>query len=115
MGISGETVSVSLRTFQGHDEYGNDIEEYGEPFEVEDVLVGKGDTENRIDNGQPYGIRSDRRFCFPRGFDLDLRGALITRNGATYKVVGDPTDITDANIPSRIRWNLRVEAVRFDG
>lgn len=115
MAIHGETVSVSLRTFLGVDDYGNDIEEYGIPFEVQNVLVGKAETEDRIESGQPYGIKADRRFCFPRGFNSDLRGALITRGNATYKVVGDPFDVTEDNLPSRSSWNLRVETVRFDG
>lgn len=113
--IAGETVSVSLRTFLGQDEYGNDIEEYSEPFEVDNVLVGKADTEDAIGETQPYAIKADRRFCFPKGFDEDLRGALITRKGITYKAVGEPFDLTEENLPAIIPWNLRVEAVRFDG
>lgn len=115
MPIHGETVLVSLRLFEGQDEYGNDVIEYGEPFEVANVLVGKADTDNEIEETQPYAIRADRRFCFPRGFDQDLRGAKITRNNVTYKVVGEPFDVTEENLPSLIPWNLRVEAVRFDG
>lgn len=115
MPIHGETVLVSLRTFSGQDEYGNDIEEYGEPFEVENVLVGKAETRDEIDDSRPYAIKADRRFCFPRGFEHDMRGAKITRNGVTYKAVGEPFDVTEANLPSLIPWNLRVEAVRFDG
>lgn len=113
--IHGETVSVSLRTFSGQDEYGNDVEEYGEPFEVGNVIVGKGGTVNLIENGQPYAIEADRRFCFPVGFSEDMRGALITRDGKTYKVVGDPVDYTDANLPPRVGLDLNVEAVRRDG
>lgn len=115
MGIHGETVTVSLRTFAGQDDFGNDVEEYGEPFEVADVLVGKAGTVDRIDEEHPYGIKADRRFCFPRGYSEDMRGALITRGDATYKVIGEPFDVTEANLPQGIRWNLRCEAVRFDG
>lgn len=115
MRIYGETVSVSLRTFGAEDEYGNDAVEYGEPFEVDDVLVGKGETVNLIEDGQPYAISADKRFCFPRGFEHDLRGAIITRGDGSYKVIGDPAPITDENIPPGIRWNIRCEAVRFDG
>lgn len=113
--IYGETVSVSLRTFQGRDEYGNDIESYGEPFDVRGVLVGKGSTVNRIENGQPYAIEADRLFCFPKGFHEDMRGAIIARGGKAYKVVGDPIDFTDANLPAKVPWDLKCQAVRFDG
>lgn len=117
--IHSETVSVSLRTFAGTDEYGNDIEEYGEPFDVENVLVGRGDSIDRIENGQPYSVKSDKRFCFPKGFPEDLRGAIITRTEergeVSYKVEGEPVEITGENIPNAIPWNVRVEAVRYDG
>lgn len=113
--IHGETVSVSLRFFEGYDEYGNKVERHTDPFPVTNVLVGKPDTRDRIENGQPYAIQADKRFCFPRGFRYDLRGALITRMGSTYKVVGEPMILTDANVPSGIPWNLYVEAVKFDG
>lgn len=113
--IHGETVSVSLRTFDGKDEYGNAVEVYGTPFNVSNVLVGKPETRDRIEEGHPYAIEADKRFCFPRGFAQDLRGALITRMGSTYKVVGEPMLLTEANVPTGIPWNLYVEAVRFDG
>lgn len=113
--IHGETVLVSYRDFGATDEYGNEVEEYTEPIEVGNVLVGRGDTVDEIEGGQPYAIRADKRFCFPRGFDGDLRGALVTREGVTYKVMGEPSSITDANIPSGIDWNIRVEARVYDG
>lgn len=115
MRIHGETVSVRLRRFGAVDEYGNDVEEYTEPIEVENVLVGKTGTKDHIGEGLPYAMEADKRFCFPRGWTEDLRGALITRMGATYKVIGDPTPITDENIPRGIDWNIRADTVRFDG
>lgn len=113
--VAGETVSVSLRTFAGDDGYGNDIEEFGKPFVVHDVLVGKPKTEDRIEEGQPYAIKADKRFCFPKGFSKDLRGALIKRGESVYKVVGEPKLLTDENVPPGVPWNLYCEAVRFDG
>lgn len=113
--IHGKTVSVSLRTFSGQDEYGNDIVEYGEPFDVDDVLVGKGGTVNRIEEGQPYAIEADRLFCFPKGYGEDMRGAHIAYDGKEYIVVGEPVDFPEENLPSLTRWNLKCQAVRFDG
>lgn len=113
--ISGETVSVSLLMFDGRDEYGNDSPVYGEPFDVENVLVGKGGAYDRIEEGRPYAMQADRLFCFPKGFAEDMRGALITRDGKTYKVVGDPVDFTPDNLPPKTPWNLKCQAVRFDG
>lgn len=113
--IFGETVSVSLRVFGEEDSYGNDAEIYEKPFDVEDVLIGRGDTVDVIVDGQPYAIKTDRRFCFPRGFSEEMRGALITHGGRTYKVVGDPIVCTEPNVPPGIRWNMICESVRFDG
>lgn len=115
MRIHGEPVSVSLRSTGELDEYGNEAEEYSEPFVVENVLVGRGDTVDVIEDGQPYAVKADRRFCFPRGWSKDLRGAIIERMGATYKVIGDPSPITDENIGNLIDWNIKAEAVRYDG
>lgn len=113
--IHGETVSVALREFGAVDEYGNDAEAYSEPFEVENVLVGRPDSRDRIEDGQPYAVESDIRFCFPKGFSADLRGALVTRKGAVYKVVGEPMEYTEENLPPLLPWNIRAEAVRRDG
>lgn len=115
MRIHGETVSVQLFQSGNVDEYGNDITGYSEPIEVANVLIGTGDTVDLIEDGQPYAIKADKRFCMPRAWDEDLRGALITWNGLTYKVIGAPTPITDANIPSGIDWNIKAEAVLYDG
>lgn len=113
--LHSETVSVSLRTFQGTDELGNDIEMHGDPFYVTGVLIGKQSTKDRIEPGRPYAMEQTTRFCFPRGFAHDMRGAIISRGSKRYKVVGEPTFLTEANIPPNIDWNLYCEAVRFDG
>lgn len=113
--LSGETVSVSLLTFGDADAYGNPAEIYGEPQQVANVLCGRGSSVDLNRDGQPYAIQADRRFCFPKGYDEDLRGALITHNGETYKVVGEPFMSTESNTPPGVPWNLRAEAVRFDG
>ena len=113
--IFGETVSVSYRVFGDEDDFGNAVITYTQPEDVEDVLVGRGSTVDVFTEGQLLAIRADKRFCFPKGFSKDLRGALITRGGITYQVVGDPSPITEANIPPGTRWNIRAEAVVYDG
>lgn len=113
--IFGETILISYREFGQVDRFGNEVISYTEPVEIADVLVGQGSTVDVITDGQLLAIRSDKRFCFPRDFDEDIRGALITWRGKTFKVVGDPTPVTDANLPPSIRWNMRAEAVIYDG
>lgn len=114
--IRGEQVEVRLLEFGAKDRYGNRTEQYAEPITVCNVLVGTASTVNVENDGQPHEIRADRRFCFPRCWCRDLRGALITRvrDGKTYKVVGDPASLTDENLPN-LPWNTYAETVRYDG
>lgn len=114
MRIKGETVTVRLRSFGQIDGLGNGAVVYSEPVEVENVLVSKGRQYDRVEAGQVHSYQSDIAFCFPRGYTEDLRGALITRGDRTYEVVGHPSELTDANIPPAIEWNIRAEA-RFYG
>lgn len=113
--IHGETVLVSFREFGEKDAFGNEIVSFSDPVEVEDVLIGKGSTYNRIEDGRLYAVEADKSFCFPRDWTQDLRGAKITYDNITYQVVGIPSRITDANIPLGIRWNIKVNAEVFDG
>ena len=113
--ISGETVLVSLLVLGSDDAYGNPVKSYTEGTEVGGVLCGRGSSVDLVRDGQPYAIQSDKRFCFPKGYAEDLRGAIITHDGFEYEVVGEPVRSTDANMPPGLPWNLRVEAVRRDG
>lgn len=113
--IRGETVTVRFLVLGSLDAYGNETVTYSAPAQVDDVLVGKGQTVDVIRDGQPFAVQCDKSFCFPRGWSQDLRGALIEWDGETYEVVGSPMRITDANIPPLIRWNVKAGAVRRDG
>lgn len=115
MSIKGETVQVSFREFGEVDALGNEIVSFSDPIEVQDVLIGRGETYNEIEDGQLFAIRAEKSFCFPRDWNEDLRGALIVFDEKTYQVVGDPSRITDENIPAGIRWNIKCLAVRYDG
>ena len=113
--IAGETVKVSLRDFGAKDEFGNPVESFSVPVDVANVLVGRRSTRADEEPGRPYGVESTTAFCFPRDYLADLRGARIERGGKTYEVVGDPTMLTDENLPPAIAWNIRAEAVVRDG
>lgn len=112
--IAGETVSVRLRDWGAKDAFGNLAKQYLQPVQVDDVLVGRGSVRDRSDDDRPYAVVTDVSFCFPRGYDADLRGALVTCRGETFELV-DAYELTEANIPPGIRWNLRGEGVRVDG
>ena len=113
--IKGETVTIRLRDFGAYDTYGHAVVAYSAPITVANVLVGKGQQRTEVSGGQPYAYEADVRFCFPKGFDHDLRGALVTRRGLTYEIVGNPQEYTEANLPSALPWNISADAVVHDG
>lgn len=112
--IQGETVTVQLRQFGAVDAYGNPARVYAAPVTVENVLIGRCTPRADETGAHPYAIEDGCVFCFPRDYTGDLRGALITRDGSTYEVDGDPMEYTAANLPP-LPWNIKVEAVRRDG
>ena len=112
--IYGETVFVSEREFGVKDAFGNEVKSYATPYQVTNVLVGRGSVRDESNDGRPYTVRTDISFCFPRGFDGDLRGALVECRGKHYELV-DSYELTDANIPPDIPWNRRAEGGRVDG
>lgn len=80
---------------------------------VDNVLVGPGAPLSAAEPGRPHATQVSVTFYFPKGFDEDVRGALIACRGGVYEAVGEPERFTDANVPGP--WNLVVPAVRRDG
>ena len=110
--ISGETVTV--RTCSGHatDAFNNEVPTYAEPVEVGNVVVAPGATTGETKQ-HPDGVSVALTLHFPKSYDGDLRGALVTVRGHEYAVVGDPEGYTKANV--RGPWWLPVEVARADG
>lgn len=115
LSIAGETVSVSALEKGARDALGNEAESWAEPIDVDGVVVGRRSTTSPTSPEQPDAIEDRLAFCFPTGFDLDLRGAKIKRRGRTYRVIGEPAEYTEANLPPIVGLNIRAEAVRVDG
>ena len=83
---------------------------------VDDVVVNPSTTTyDRTADGHPEAIECDLTLCFPRWFDEDLRGAVVTVRGVDYDVVGAPVRYTDENLPPGCPWNLTAKVVRHDG
>ena len=83
---------------------------------VENVLVNPSTTTyDRTDEGHPEAIECDLTLHFPREFDEDLRGAIVSVRGTDYDVVGAPVRYTDANLPPGCPWNLTAKVARRDG
>ena len=82
---------------------------------VANALVNPSTTTyDRNEPGRPHGMECDLTLYFPREFDEDVRGALVSLRGDTYRVVGDPERYTDANLPRGCQWNLVARVARFD-
>lgn len=109
--IRGETVYVRRFTGTMDGRLGPEPT-YSEPERVDGVLVAP-ETAGEIGYLRPDGETSDYTLHFPRGYDRDLRGALVTVRGKDCRVIGAPAPYTEANVPGR--WTMPVQVVRADG
>ncbi len=113
--ISGLTASVELRERNARDGFGNDIEAYAAPQDVDNVLVTPGACAE-LDSMRPEGVRVALTLHLPKGWTQGLRGARVTLPApyaGTYRVVGDPRPYMDANCPTP--WHMPVEVEAVDG
>lgn len=110
--IRGEAVTVTPLVGETAGRLGGSVPVYGDPAEVANVLVVPS-TSSESDYLRPEGVRVDFTLHFPRGYDTDLRGALVTVRGIPCRVVGAPSPYTEANVPGP--WTMPVEVVRSDG
>lgn len=110
--IRGETVYVSLLTLGEYDRLGSQQRTYSEPAAVANVVVVPSTTDDNSFE-RPDGITSAYTLHFPRGYSADLRGALVTVRGDTFRVIGDPQPYTEGNV--RGPWTMPVSVGRADG
>ena len=115
--ISGVTVTVEQRDRAARDGFGNDVERYSAPVDVDDVLVVPGACAE-LDSARPDGVRVALTLHFPATWRGSLRGARVSlpppwdRDGG-YAVVGDPMPYMGQNCPTG--WRMPVEVTRADG
>jgi len=115
--IRGVTVSVELRQRGARDEFGNDVESYGPPVEVDDVLV-EGGAASELDATRPEGVKVAYTLRFPKAWTDPMRGARVELPapfdwGNPYTAIGALTLLIDANVPGR--WNGVLEVEATDG
>lgn len=107
-------LKVRLRLDGARDRLGNAAESYAEPEEVPGCLFAPGTPEDLGADGRPDGARVSATAHFPKGYEGDLRGALVSWDGAGwYRVVGEPVAYPPGCCPGK--WNLRVPLERVDG
>lgn len=111
--------SVWLPT-QVEDAYGNERPTYGDEPDLETTCCyapGRygPDTSDDIEEERPQGDRIEVTFFLPKGFEADLRGALIAAtdptnpwlSGRRFAVQGAPTSYMRANTPGDYSWYVR--------
>lgn len=113
--IRGTTVGVRLRVDGEPDRLGIETPTYSEPMDVPNVVIAPATTDD-MERLHPDGATVAYTLHFPKTFDAethDLRGALVTFWGDTYRVVGDPVRYMRENV--RGPWFMPVGVERVDG
>lgn len=120
--IVGVPVEIRYPVVTGRDRFCDDIVEYTDPVTIENVLIKPNSdtamtsaTRDEFIDGHPDAIAGDIIFYFPREFDENVRGAIITYRGVDYDVVGEPERYIDENLPWACDWNLVVKGTMHDG
>lgn len=111
----GVTVTVEQRLWNQQDAFGNDIEAYGDPISVDNVLVDP-EAAAMLNESRPEGVRIAHVLHFPKTWVDDLRGAKVTLTGrysGTYKVIGVPQPLMEELTPWL--WNMTVKVEAIDG
>lgn len=104
-------VTVTHREQAGLDAYAAPV--WREVTEVvEGCLVEPGSTRD-LEASRPNGDASAITVHFPKTYPANLRGALVSCAGRTYRVVGDPAPYMPSNTPGP--WNRSVECEACDG
>lgn len=108
--MDGETVLVAVKSEAGVDRFGNPVDRWAEPVEVHHVLVSRLTAAER-DYTRPDGFVVTATMAFPRGCQLDLRGAKVTAGGQELLVDGEP-----AHVASPLDgWDMLVSAGARNG
>lgn len=89
------TLEVSVRKESQRDRLGNYVVAYADPTAVEGCLIAPGSPSDLGDD-RPESAHIAATAHFPRGFNLDLKGAVVSYNGKAFKVVGSPIAFPDS-------------------
>lgn len=116
--------SIWLARTSEADAYGNEAVEYPDEPDIETVCVySMGWTQDdgtspRIEDGRPYGVRSEMSFFLKKDVDADLRRARIAAYpaddqqvyGRVWTVMDEPQSKMRANTPGDYSWLVRAAA-----
>ena len=115
--MRGADIAVRPLVQGARDRLGNEVETWGEPQSVSNVLIGSPETAD-IEAARTYGYTARLTLHFPKTWTSSLMGALVELpapwdGGNPYRVVGDPQPYMDANTPTP--WNRPVIVGHADG
>ena len=109
--IKGITVTLCGRTQTGLDGFNRPIyEETAE--EVGNVLVGEPTTEEITDTLELTGTRLAYVLAVPKGDAHVWTNRKVSFWGADFRVIGEPTQGLEENIP--LSWNRKVRVERIE-
>ena len=109
--IRGVDVTVLRPNPTGRDRLNNVT--YGEPVRepVRNVLIDSPNPQD-MEAARQDGVTLALTLRFPKGYSASLRGCSVelpAPYGGTYRVVGDPKPLLDANCPTQWHMDVNVE------
>lgn len=108
------TLWVRLRAEGERDRLGNEKAAWEDAAEVRGCLFAPGTPAELTGEERPDGASVTATAHFPKGWKGDLRGALVSADGASWlHVIGEPVAYAAGAIPGR--WDRQVLLGRTDG
>lgn len=109
MGFKTTTVSLTVKTKTGVDEFGADVFKETQ-VDVPGVLIGSPTTDDVTSTLELYGKRVEYVLGIPKGDTHKWYDTTVSFWGRTYKTIGYPMLGEPENIPLAWGQNVKVEA-----
>jgi hypothetical protein len=109
--IKGITVTLHVKAQSGTDGFNRPITTT-EDVEVDNVLVGEPSSEDIIGELNLSGKKLAYTLAIPKGDENTWAGNTVDFFGETFRVIGEPTQGIEANIP--LAWNKKVKVERIE-
>lgn len=86
----------------------------GSSVEGEDVagVIVRPSTARETEDGRVHGTEAAYTLYFPKGTEVDLRGARVMLRGRMYDVIGDPQKYPEGRL---VKYDLVANVERHDG
>lgn len=109
--VKGITVTLHVKAQSGTDGFNRPITTT-EDVEVDNVLVGEPSSEDIIGELNLSGKKLAYTLAIPKGDENTWAGNTVDFFGETFRVIGEPTQGIEANIP--LAWNKKVKVERIE-